>query len=95
MKPDGSIIRLSEARILSFIGRTLSLQRRIMGDGSKYDGLDVAKTSTDYVVTLAEEGSPTLKHSYYAEDGVLKGEFYNINTPTEFYSDKILSLIHI
>jgi len=89
VKPDGSIIRLSEARILSFKGRTLSLQRRIVGDGSKYDGIDVAKTSTDYVVTLAEEGSPTLKHSYYAEDGVLKGEFYNINTPIEFYPDKI------
>lgn len=88
VKPDGSIIKLSEARILSFEGRTLSLQRRIMGNGSKYDGLDVAKVSTDYAVTVAEEGSPTLKHSYHAEDGSLKGEFYNINTPIEFYPDK-------
>ncbi|MEM3004607.1 MAG: DUF402 domain-containing protein [Candidatus Bathyarchaeia archaeon] len=88
VKPNGSIVRLSEAKILRFEGRTLTLQRRIMGDG-KYDGLDVDKTVTDYAVTLAEEGSPMLKHSYFSSDGELKGEFYNVNTPIEFYPDKI------
>ncbi|MBS7622551.1 DUF402 domain-containing protein [Candidatus Bathyarchaeota archaeon] len=88
VKPNGSIVRLSDARILRFEDGTLSLQRRIVGDG-KYDGLDVKKTGTDYAVTLAEEGSPTLKHSYFSYGGGLKGEFYNVNTPVEFYPDKI------
>ncbi len=89
VKPDGSILRLGEGRILYFQGRKLTLHRMIFGEGSKYDGLGVPKASTDYAVTLAEEGSPILRHSYYSGDGVLKGEFYNINTPIEFYPDRI------
>jgi len=30
-----------------------------------------------------------LKHSYFDRQGNLKGEFYNINTPIEFYPDGI------
>ena len=40
-------------------------------------------------MTLAVEGSSVIRHSYYSSDGALKGEFCNINTPVEFYPDRI------
>jgi hypothetical protein len=88
VKPDGLIFGLSEGQVQSFEDRTLMLRRRIFGDG-RYDGLDVPKVSTDYAVTLAEEGSSILRHSYYSRDGMSKGELYNISTPIEFYPETI------
>jgi len=89
VKPDGSVIELGEGKIRNLTDKILSIHRRILSRGGKYDGLEVPKSNTDFAVTFAEEGSPVLRHSYYASDGTLKGEFYNINTPTEFYPDRI------
>jgi len=89
VKPEGSVLGLTEGRIRRSEGGTLLLHRRILGEGQKYDGLEVLKTKDDYAVTLAVEGSSVIRHSYYSSDGVLKGEFCNINTPVEFYPDRI------
>ncbi|MBS7649936.1 DUF402 domain-containing protein [Candidatus Bathyarchaeota archaeon] len=89
VKPDGSVLDLGEADIQCFEGKMLTLKRMILGCGSTYDGLNVPKSSGDYALTFAEEGSWVLRHAYYSCEGVLKGEFYNINTPIEFYPDSI------
>ncbi|MGQ9543805.1 MAG: DUF402 domain-containing protein [Candidatus Bathyarchaeia archaeon] len=89
VKPDGSVLDLGEAEIQSFDGGRLILKRRILSGGSTYDGLNIPKSSGDYALTLTEEGSHILRHAYYSCEGVLKGEFYNINTPVEFYPDKV------
>jgi hypothetical protein len=89
VKPEGSVLELTEGRIRRSEDGTLSLHRRILGEGQKYDGLEVPKTKDDYAVTLAVEGSSVIRHSYYSSDGALKGEFCNINTPVEFYPDRI------
>ncbi len=91
VKPDGEVILLSEGRIEGFDreGRSLILRRwRYKGRG-RYDGLDLPKEEGDYALTWAKEGSWVLKHSYFDRGGNLKGEFYNINTPIEFYPDLI------
>jgi len=88
VKLDGRILNLSEGKILSFKDNTLILKRLIKGEGI-YDGINERKEEGDYVITEAKEESWILKHSYFSRNGELKGELYNINTPIEFYPDKI------
>lgn len=91
VKPDGEVIFLSEGRIERFDRgqRSLLLKRwRYKGRG-KYDGLNLPKEEGDFALTEAEEGSWVLKHAYFDRQGSPKGEFYNINTPIEFYPDGI------
>jgi len=88
MKLDGRILNLSEGKILSFEDNTLTLKRLIKKEGL-YDGINEHKEEGDYVITKAKEESWILKHSYFSKSGELKGELYNINTPIEFYPDKI------
>jgi len=88
VKLDGKVINLSEGKILSFKDNTLVFKRLIKGKGV-YDGINEQKEEGDYVITEAKEGSWILKHSYFSRNEELKGELYNINTPIEFYPDKI------
>jgi len=38
----------------------------------------------------------SLKHTYYSSKGLIKGKYWNINTPIEFYPDHIRYLdLHI
>ena len=46
VKPEGSVLELSEGRIQRSEDRTLSLHRRILGEGQKYDGLRFRKPKT-------------------------------------------------
>ncbi|MEM3151510.1 MAG: DUF402 domain-containing protein [Candidatus Bathyarchaeia archaeon] len=88
VKLNGEVLNLSEGKILSFKDKTLTLKRLIKGEGI-YNGINERKEAGDYVITEAEEDSWILKHAYFSKNGELKGEFYNINTPIEFYPDKI------
>lgn len=88
VKLNGTVIRLLGGKIINVCKNALSI-KRIMKAGSKYDGLEEPKEEGDYAITECMEGSWILKHSYFSRDGELKGEFYNINTPIEFYPDKI------
>ncbi|MGP3668177.1 MAG: DUF402 domain-containing protein [Candidatus Bathyarchaeota archaeon] len=69
------------------VNNLLKVKRTIKGLGL-YDGLNIKKEDGDYAITEIAEGSWITKHSYYSFDGKLKGEFYNINTPTELYPSK-------
>ncbi len=73
---------------MSFEDNMLTL-KRLIKRGGVYDGINERKEEGDYVITEAKEESWILKHSYFSKSGELKGELYNINTPIEFYPDKI------
>ncbi|MBS7655170.1 DUF402 domain-containing protein [Candidatus Bathyarchaeota archaeon] len=88
VKLNGKVLNLSEGKILNFEDNTLTLKRLIKREGV-YDGINERKEEGDYVITEAREESWVLKHSYFSKSGELKGELYNINTPIEFYPDKI------
>ncbi|MEW6163016.1 MAG: DUF402 domain-containing protein [Nitrospirota bacterium] len=91
VKLDGKVISLSEGEIIEFNPeeRSLLLQRAKFRGKDKYDGLVLPKESGDYAITEVREGDWFYKHTYYRQDGQLVGEYYNINTPIEFYPDKI------
>jgi hypothetical protein len=71
----GSLLRCGDQTIV--MKRALS--------GKRYDGLDLPIEDGDYAVTEIQEGAWWVKHAYYSRDGVLKGEYCNVNTPVEFY----------
>jgi hypothetical protein len=51
----------------------------------RYDGLDLPIREGDYCLTEVREGEWHVKHSYFSKDHLRIGEYFNINTPTEFY----------
>ena len=53
-------------------------------------------SGTDYSLTYFKENDWFLKHIYYTSKGLIKGTYWNINTPIEFYPDHIRYLdLHI
>lgn len=91
VKLDGEVIFLSEGEIteISPQERKLTLKRTKYKGGGKYDGLNLPKELGDYAITEVREGDWVCKHTYYRRDGRPIGEYYNVNTPVEFYPDKI------
>jgi predicted RNA-binding protein associated with RNAse of E/G family len=49
------------------------------------NGLDLPIEEGDYAITVVTEGQWHFQHTYYRRDGRPIGEYYNINTPVEFY----------
>ncbi len=90
MKPDGQKIRIGPGEIVEVSLNPLKIKlRRSLKPGKGYDGLEIPIEYGDYAVTEIEEGKWWFRHSYYDRNGNLKGEYYNINTPVEFYPDKV------
>jgi len=91
VKLDGRVLSLSEGEILeaSWKEKRLVLKRSKFKGRSNYDGLAVPKAEGDYAVSEVTEGDWVYRHSYYRRDGRLIGQYYNINTPVEFYPDRI------
>jgi hypothetical protein len=83
IKIAGKPIRPREGILVQAKGRKI-LMKRIFSQG-RYDGLDLPIEEGDYGLTEIEEGRWYVKHSYYARNGKLKGEYFNINTPAELY----------
>lgn len=88
-KLNGETVQLSEGEILEFNldQRRLILKRSKYKGRGEYDGLKILKEEGDYAITEAIQGGWFLKHTYYSKEGRLIGEYYNINTPLEFYPD--------
>lgn len=63
--------------------------KRIFRGGGVYDGLKTPKDEGDYALTEIRENANIVKHDYYSANGKLKGTYYNINTPIEFYPGKV------
>jgi len=89
VKPEGSLIQLRGGEITSLSAdKTEMIVRRVLG-GGKYDGLGLIIEEGDYAITRVKEGDWLVKHSYFSAAGGLRGQYWNINTPVEFYPDKI------
>ncbi len=91
VKLDGEILYLSEGELIEadFKERKLVLKRRKFKGRSKYDGLNVEKREGDYAITEVKEGDWFYRHTYLRGDGELIGWYFNVNTPVEFYPDRI------
>ena len=91
VKLDGRIIFLSEGVILEkdFNRKTLVLKRARFKGRTKYDGLGIEKREGDYAISEIQEGLWHYTHTYFRNDGTLIGRYININTPVEFYPDRI------
>jgi hypothetical protein len=89
VKPEGKVIQLQggEITFLSDDKKEMFIRRALKG--RRYNGLGLAIEKGDYAITRVREGNWSVKHSYYSGEGVLKGEYWNINTPVEFYPEKI------
>jgi protein associated with RNAse G/E len=91
VKLDGQVIFLSEGVVLEkdFGRKTLVLKRSRFKGRTKYDGLGIEKREGDYAVSEVQEGLWYYTHTYFRDDGRLIGRYININTPVEFYPDRI------
>jgi protein associated with RNAse G/E len=91
VKLDGRIIFLSEGEIVEkdFDRKKLVLRRSRFTGRTKYDGLRIEKREGDYAVSEVQEGQWYYTHTYFRADGTLIGRYVNINTPVEFYPDRI------
>jgi len=89
VKPEGKVIQLQGGKItfLSDDKEEMLVHRALRG--GRYDGLGLIIEKGDYAITCVREGDWLVKHSYYSAEGDLKGEYWNINTPVEFYPEKI------
>ena len=89
VKPEGKVILLRGGRITSLSeDKREMLIRRSLRRG-KYDGLGLIIEKGDYALTRVTEGDWVVKHSYFSAVGVLRGEYWNINTPVEFYPERV------
>ena len=100
-KPTGVYYKLGMAEVLELSKTHLFLRRISMNEGI-YDGLNIKKEINDQMITyIPLENQWWLRHEYYTENKVLKGIYYNINTPIELcssyisYFDLIVDIIKI
>jgi protein associated with RNAse G/E len=91
VKLDGRIIFLSEGEIVEtdYDRKKLVLRRSRFTGRTKYDGLGIEKREGDYAVSEVQEGQWYYRHSYFRKHGTLIGRYVNVNTPVEFYPDRI------
>jgi hypothetical protein len=91
VKLDGSVLQLSEGEVeeADFARKRLVLKRVKFKGRSKYDGLEIPKQEGDYAVSEIQEGDWYYRHTYFRMEGERIGIYYNVNTPVEFYPDRI------
>jgi len=91
VKLDGPVIFLSEGviREKDFDRKRLVLKRSRFKGRTKYDGLGIEKREGDYAISEIQGGLWYYQHTYFRSDGTLIGQYVNINTPVEFYPDRI------
>ncbi len=86
--PSGEKLYLGRAIVQEFSYPFVALERKMHTYGI-YDGLGIRKERGDRVITEMKEGEWVFVHNYYSQDGDLKGRYYNIATPVEFYPYKV------
>ncbi|MCD6502886.1 MAG: DUF402 domain-containing protein [Euryarchaeota archaeon] len=74
--------------VRKFDENTIEIGRFIKSSGT-YDGLNVPREPGDYVITTIPMNRWWLRHEYYSSKGVLKGIYYNVNTPPEVLANAI------
>lgn len=83
IRPSGRPMR-PRIGTLQSVGENRMVFKRDLSAG-RYDGLDLPIRGGDYCLTEVREGEWHVKHSYFSKDRLPIGEYFNINTPTEFY----------
>jgi len=83
IRPSGKPMRPREGIIQAINGSKVVFRRNF--SRGRYDGLNLMIRSGDYGLSEMREGAWSLKHSYFSREHLLIGEYYNINTPVEFY----------
>jgi hypothetical protein len=91
VKPEGRVLHLLQGEVVEadFTGKRLVLKRSGFKGRSKYDGLGIPKQEGDYAVSEIREGDWCYRHTYFRAQGERIGCYYNINTPVEFYPDRV------
>ncbi len=91
VKLKGDVISLShgEIREVSSEEKHLVLRRGDFSGIGGYDGLALSIEAGDYAMTEVWEQGWMYVHNYYRADEMFTGAYYNINTPIEYYPDKI------
>jgi probable ribonuclease FAU-1 len=91
VKLDGRVLHLSVGEVVgaNFAERSLILRRSKFKGRSKYDGLEIPKEEGDYAVSEIRGGEWHYRHTYFRAKGERIGIYHNINTPVEFYPDRI------
>jgi hypothetical protein len=87
VKPEGETLKLRGSEILSAEPERLFMKR--LFHTGRYDGLDLPIEPGDYSITEVPLGGWWVKHTYFTEEGALKGQYWNVNTPVELYPDRI------
>ena len=88
IRPTGEKLHLGRAVVQQFDYPFVAVERRMHSYGI-YDGLGIRKEKGDRVITEMKEGEWVFVHSYFSPEGELKGRYYNITTPVEFYPFKV------
>lgn len=88
VRPSGRVIRLGPG-VVEDLDEGYVLLKRGLRPGGFLDGLGVRKEEGDYAITEIREGEWFIKTSYYDRRGELKGEYYNVNTPVEIYTNRV------
>jgi hypothetical protein len=83
VRPSGKSMRPRQG-IVEEAGDHRIVFKRSFSEG-RYDGLELPIHKGDYCLTELREGEWYIKHRYFSGDHQLIGEYYNINTPVEFY----------
>jgi hypothetical protein len=91
VKPEGRLISLRPGRVLEADRRPgrLLLKREGFQAGGHYDGLESAKKKGDYELCEIQNGRWYYHHRHFRADGRPIGSYFNINTPVEFYPDRV------
>jgi protein associated with RNAse G/E len=91
VKLEGKVLRLSEGEVVAAdsVEKLLILRRSGFKARSKYDGLGIPKREGDYALSEVREGDWSYRHTYYRVQGKKLGAYYNVNTPVEFYPDRV------
>ena len=87
-KVDGRVFHLTPGNLVEqdMEKGYMKIHRRILGSKKRYyDGLNLAKEEGDYAMNSLRLGDWYMKTEYFNIKGDLKGEYWNVSTPIEYY----------
>lgn len=83
IRPSGRPMR-PRLGVLQSVSENRIVFKREFSKG-RYDGLGLPIRKGDYCLTVIREGEWYVRHNYFSKEHLHIGEYFNINTPAEFY----------
>ncbi|NHI92756.1 MAG: DUF402 domain-containing protein [Candidatus Lokiarchaeota archaeon] len=87
-KVDGRVFQLTPGNLIEFDldKKYMKIHRKILGSKKRYyDGLNLTKEEGDYAINSFQLGSWYMKTEYFNRKGDIKGEYWNVSSPIEFF----------